>query len=67
MQHAGEAIKDAREAQALSQTELARQVGIHKSTISRWESGTREPSRVIQTAVKQRLSLNLGVDEQEQQ
>lgn len=37
--HVGEAIKQAREAQSLTQAELGERMGVHKAQVSRIESG----------------------------
>lgn len=34
-------LRSYRETQGLSQAELARQLGVHYSTVSRWEAGNR--------------------------
>lgn len=40
----GARIAIARKAQGLNQEQLADAVGVHKQTISRWESGKRAPN-----------------------
>ena len=36
-------IKQLREAQGLSQSELAAKLGVNRSAVSRWESGEKNP------------------------
>ena len=40
----GKALKEQREAPGLSQSELAKGVGMHQQTISRWESNENVPN-----------------------
>ena len=40
----GKALKERREAAGLSQSELAKGVGMHQQTISRWESNENVPN-----------------------
>lgn len=40
----GKALKEQREATGLSQSELAKGVGMHQQTISRWESNENVPN-----------------------
>ena len=40
----GKALKEQQEAAGLSQSELAKGVGMHQQTISRWESNENAPN-----------------------
>jgi len=43
-----EDIRNLRELLGMTQEELAREVGVSFSTVSRWETGRGEPSRLAQ-------------------
>ncbi|MEV6817918.1 helix-turn-helix domain-containing protein [Nocardiopsis dassonvillei] len=47
-----------RERAGVSQTRLAEELGVHRITVGRWESGTREPRGALRAAYT-RLLLRL--------
>ena len=53
----GKVLKQARARRKLTQVELAKKVGVHKMTISKFERGDRQPSMQM----LQRLAKALGV------
>lgn len=52
MQNFGSRLREEREKLHLSQTELANQLGIHRNTQARYESGQREPDAGYLEAVR---------------
>lgn len=57
----GRAIRLAREALGLSQTELGKRVGVTRSAVSQWEKGLTVPSRDRALVVAQTLNLPLSL------
>lgn len=51
-------IRRAREALGLSQTELAKRIGVSKTAVSKWEDGTSAPKRKRAAAVARVLGLS---------
>lgn len=47
----GDALQRAREAARLSRAQLADLVGVHRTTVFRWETGAMEMSRMAQRIV----------------
>lgn len=45
-------LRDAREALGLTQTELGERLGVHWTTISRWENGRLPISKAVAMAVR---------------
>ena len=43
----GEKIREARKKRGLTQQQLADELGVHRVTVVRWESGAREPMAVV--------------------
>lgn len=54
-------LKEFREQKGLSQTELAKRVGLKQTTISQYESGTRRPN--LQMAKKLSDALEISLDD----
>lgn len=54
--HIGTRIKAARRAQAITQNDLAKALGVREKTINRWETGRNEP----QPRHLRALSIELG-------
>ena len=44
-------LRKFRERLGISQRELARRLGVARATVTRWENGTRNPSRMAQLAI----------------
>jgi transcriptional regulator with XRE-family HTH domain len=57
----GEFIRDVRKAKKISQQELANRTGVSRTTIARFESGTRKPFFV--TAVRLARALDFSLDD----
>lgn len=55
-----EVIRRRREAQGISQAQLARTAGIHKQTFQRYESGEREPPLTVARAIAEALDVSLA-------
>lgn len=56
----GARLKMMRELRGLTQTEVAKQVGVHKSSLSNWEAGRLEPSQ--RALITLATILNVSVD-----
>lgn len=54
----GEDIRVCRELDAMTRADLARRVGVHRSTIKRWEDGAIEPSQEHKLALADALGVN---------
>ena len=54
----GEIISSERQRRRLSQAELAERIGVHKKTISKWETGQNVPSRHL-VAIEDALGIRL--------
>ena len=50
----GEKIREARKKRGLTQQQLADELGVHRVTVVRWESGAREPMAVVIRAIERR-------------
>ena len=57
MGRAGKALKRVLENYGISQNQLAITMGIDRSNVSRWVSGSRDPSAEAVAQIKQALSL----------
>jgi len=55
----GHRIKEARKRAGLTQQQLADQVGVGRVAIARVETGTRNPSKLLQTAIARELGTDL--------
>jgi putative transcriptional regulator len=53
-------IREAREAQALSQEAFARMLGVSVRTVARWESGYSRPSSLAWDKLRQTLTQQAG-------
>lgn len=51
----GQRIKECREARSLTQTQLADQLGVEQTTVSRWERGNAAPGPERQVAIAELL------------
>jgi transcriptional regulator with XRE-family HTH domain len=51
-------LRNVREERGLSQSELGRIVGIHHTTICRWEKGSRNPTRKMVNTIAKGLKCN---------
>ena len=62
----GSRIEEARKRKNLSQTELARKVGVARTSVAMWESGEKEPStrhlRELAVALGESSDYLLGID-----
>ena len=58
----GEGIRNARKAAKITQEELAKQVGINRATLSKYESGVIEPSISQLQKIAECLGLNSWAD-----
>ena len=47
----GEEIKALRLRLGLTQTELAAEIGVHRVTVARWETGRKNPLPIVQRAL----------------
>lgn len=61
----GEQVKRVRGELLLTQAEMAKEIGITPSTISRWENSSREPSflgkqQFVQFCKKRGISINVS-------
>jgi transcriptional regulator with XRE-family HTH domain len=45
-------LRKLRQRLGLSQHELARRLGVARATVTRWENGTRHPSKVARLAIQ---------------
>ena len=45
-------LRKLRERVGLSQEELARRLGVTRVTVTRWENGTRRPSKIAELALR---------------
>ena len=45
-------VRRIRQGLGLSQRELARRIGVARATVTRWENGTRHPSKVAKVAIQ---------------
>lgn len=54
----GQAIRNQRELQGLTQQELADKVGVRQAAVSQWESGHVAPSVTHQVAIAQALRVD---------
>ena len=45
-------LRKLRQGLGLSQHELARRLGVARATVTRWENGTRHPSKVAKLAIQ---------------
>jgi transcriptional regulator with XRE-family HTH domain len=45
-------LRKLRQGLGLSQHELARRLGVARATVTRWENGTRRPSKVAKLAIQ---------------
>lgn len=54
-------LKESREKKGLSQTELAKRVGLKQTTISQYENGSRRPN--LSMAKKMADALDISLDE----
>lgn len=45
-------VRKLREGLGLSQQQLARRLGVARATVTRWENGTRRPSKVAELALR---------------
>lgn len=52
-------LKEFREQNGLSQTELANRVGLKKTTISQYENGSRRPNLFIAKKIADALGMSL--------
>lgn len=52
-------FKEVRESKGLSQTELARRVGLKQTTISQYENGLRSPSLLMAKKLAEALGMTL--------
>jgi transcriptional regulator with XRE-family HTH domain len=52
----GEKLTAYRRGQRLSQEQLARKLGVHKTTVVRWETGRRPPLRYLQRRIDALIS-----------
>lgn len=59
----GEQIKQQREAQNMTQEELAEQLGVSRQAVSKWESGTAQPQGANRAALRALFSLDMPGDE----
>ncbi len=50
-------IRRFREGVGLSQRELARRLGVARATVTRWENGSRRPSRLTWLAIRKALEV----------
>jgi len=57
----GAALKRCREESGLTQTELARLIGVTRGAVAQWESGTREPSFGNAVALAAALAVDMQV------
>jgi transcriptional regulator with XRE-family HTH domain len=57
----GDFLRDVRTAKKVSQVELAERTGLSRTTIARFESGTRSP--FFTTAVKLARALDFSLDD----
>jgi transcriptional regulator with XRE-family HTH domain len=55
MGRAGKALKSVLDAHSISQNQLAMTMGIDRSNVSRWVSGSRDPSAEAVAEIKQAL------------
>ena len=53
----GRRLEEARKSKSLSQADIARKIGVTRETVSKWESGDKEPS----PEHLRELALALGV------
>ena len=53
----GRTIREERERREMSRAELARQVGVAASQITRWEAGEHKPSTVAMMALARALAM----------
>lgn len=56
----GSRLKMMRELRGLTQTEVAKQLGVHKSSLSNWEAGRLEPSQ--RALITLSVILNVSVE-----
>ena len=65
----GNRIEEARLNQGISQAQLARMLGVTKETVSKWESGDKEPTpehlRDLGTVLKVSSDHLLGIERQQ--
>ncbi len=45
-------LRKLRQRLGLTQRELARRLGVARASVTRWENGTRKPSKVIERAIQ---------------
>ncbi len=45
-------LRKLRQRLGLSQQELARRLGVARASVTRWENGTRKPSRLVELAIQ---------------
>jgi len=57
----GQILKDVRRRYGLNQTELGAVVDVTQVAISKWEAGTRVPSRVMQIGILAEIRKCIGV------
>lgn len=50
--------KESREHLALTQAQMARLLGVHRTVYSRWEAGERESPAIAETAIKLIIMLH---------
>ena len=56
----GKNIREQREKAGLTQEQLAEKIGYDRSTLAKWENGTKEPLAVALKVVAE--ALNVGVE-----
>jgi len=56
----GKELKAARKEAHMTQTDFARMIGVPQETVSRWESGKREPTGLYREAVERFLKRQKG-------
>lgn len=54
----GDRIREARKQQALSQTDLARRVGVTQPAVANWESGVHDPRRLMLAKIADVLEVS---------
>jgi transcriptional regulator with XRE-family HTH domain len=52
------ALTEYRERLKISRTELARDLGVSKATISRWESGERRPDQSLVSSISEKTGIS---------
>ena len=60
-QSVGDTIRNARASLEMSREELAKEIGVHPRTVTRWEDGTSTPGRRGRKALNDELGLDLPI------